>query len=129
MHIWVTAIDEKYSQKHVAQTAHIELAILLRKHGYRYYYCEITNEYSLKTIKHFKVFYKRVNTIPYNTYKINGKNIFDSLKGEAYRSKLVALRALREVLTGIAMRKQGITDPFYVDPLWAGHGVPLKPTQ
>ncbi|ETX08248.1 agmatinase family protein [Candidatus Entotheonella palauensis] len=48
---------------------------------------------------------------------------------QTYRSKLVALRALREVLTGIAMRKQGITDPFYVDPLWADHGVPLKRPQ
>ncbi len=35
-----------------------------------------------------------------------------------YRSKLVAVRAMREMLTGIAMRKSGITDPFYVDPLW-----------
>ena len=35
-----------------------------------------------------------------------------------YRSKLVAVRAMREMLTGVAMRKEGITDPFYVDPLW-----------
>ncbi len=35
-----------------------------------------------------------------------------------YRSKLVAVRAMREMLAGIAMCKSGITDPFYVDPLW-----------
>ena len=39
-----------------------------------------------------------------------------------YRSKLVAARMLREVLTGIAMRKKGITDPYYVDPLWKNSG-------
>lgn len=39
-----------------------------------------------------------------------------------YRSKLVAVRMLREVLTGIAMRKKGITDPYYVDPLWKDSG-------
>ena len=39
-----------------------------------------------------------------------------------YRSRLVAVRILREVLTGIAMRKQGITDPYYVDPLWEDSG-------
>ncbi len=43
-HVWVTAINEKHSQKYIAQTAHIELAILLRNKGYRYYYCEITNK-------------------------------------------------------------------------------------
>ena len=40
------------------------------------------------------------------------------LNDPTYRSKLVAVRAMREMLTGIAMRKSGITDPFYVDPLW-----------
>lgn len=40
------------------------------------------------------------------------------LTDHTYRSKLVAVRAMREMLTGMAMRKQGITDPFYVDPLW-----------
>lgn len=41
---------------------------------------------------------------------------------QTYRSKLVAVRMLREVLTGIAMRKKGITDPYYVDPMWKDHG-------
>ncbi len=35
-----------------------------------------------------------------------------------YRSKLVGVRILREVLTGIAMHRKGITDPMYVDPVW-----------
>ena len=35
-----------------------------------------------------------------------------------YRSKLVANRILREVLTGMAMRKKGITDPYYMDEAW-----------
>ncbi|WP_205618966.1 agmatinase family protein [Rubritalea marina] len=39
-----------------------------------------------------------------------------------YRSKQVAVRILRETLTGVALRKKGITDPFYVDPEWADHG-------
>jgi len=38
-----------------------------------------------------------------------------------YRSSLVAVRAMREMLTGIAMRRKGITDPYYVDPLWQEH--------
>ena len=37
---------------------------------------------------------------------------------QTYRSKLVAVRILREMLTGVAMRKKGITDPYYFDPQW-----------
>ncbi|MEA3274198.1 MAG: agmatinase family protein [Pseudomonadota bacterium] len=40
-----------------------------------------------------------------------------------YRSKLVAVRILRELLTGVAMHKKGITDPYYIDPLWEDNGV------
>lgn len=40
------------------------------------------------------------------------------LTDPTYRSKLVAVRAMREMMTGMAMREQGITDPFYVDPMW-----------
>jgi agmatinase len=43
------------------------------------------------------------------------------LTDNTYRSKLVAVRALREMLTGVAMRKKGITDPFYVDSDWKEH--------
>ena len=44
---------------------------------------------------------------------------------QTYLSPLVAKRALSEVLTGIAMRKKGITDPHYRDPEWVDHDVPL----
>ncbi len=40
------------------------------------------------------------------------------LTDPTYVSKLVAVRAMREMLTGMTMREKGITDPFYVDPLW-----------
>lgn len=43
-----------------------------------------------------------------------------------YRTKLVAVRILRELLTGIAMRKKGMTDPMYLDPQWIDHGVPVS---
>ena len=44
---------------------------------------------------------------------------------QTYRSKLVAVRILREILTGIAMAKKGIDDPDYLNPLWTDHDVPL----
>ncbi|NNJ95871.1 MAG: agmatinase family protein [Gammaproteobacteria bacterium] len=43
------------------------------------------------------------------------------LTDHTYRSKQVAVRILRELLTGIAMRKAGITDPFYYDKHWMDH--------
>ncbi len=47
------------------------------------------------------------------------------LTDHTYRSGLVAIRTLREVLTGIAMRKKGITDVDYLDKMWTDHDVPL----
>ena len=47
------------------------------------------------------------------------------LTDHTYRSPLVAVRTLREVLTGIAMRKKGIKDPMYLDKLWTDHDVPM----
>ena len=47
------------------------------------------------------------------------------LTDHTYRSPLVAVRMLREVLTGIAMRKKGITDPMYLEKLWTDHDVPM----
>jgi agmatinase len=47
------------------------------------------------------------------------------LTDPTYRSKQVAVRILREILTGIAMRNMGITDPMYLDPLWTDHDVPV----
>jgi len=35
-----------------------------------------------------------------------------------YQSRLVGVRIIRELMTGMALRKKGITDPFYVDPEW-----------
>ena len=40
---------------------------------------------------------------------------------QTYRSRLVAVRILRELMTGLALRKKGITDPYYVDPDWVRH--------
>jgi agmatinase len=48
------------------------------------------------------------------------------LTDRTYRTKQVAVRILREILTGMAMRKKGISDPMYLDPLWSDHGVSLK---
>lgn len=47
------------------------------------------------------------------------------LADPTYRSRQVAVRVLREILTGIAMRERGITDPMYLDKLWINHDVPL----
>ena len=41
---------------------------------------------------------------------------------QTYRSKQVAARILRELMTGLALRKRGVTDPYYVDWDWARHG-------
>jgi len=43
------------------------------------------------------------------------------LTDPTYLSRKSAYMALREILTGMAMRKKGITDPFYVDPKWKSH--------
>ena len=45
------------------------------------------------------------------------------LTDPTYRSAQVAVRILREILTGMALREQGITDPYYIDELWKEHGV------
>ena len=38
-----------------------------------------------------------------------------------YQSRQVAVRILRELMTGVALRKKGITDPYYVDRNWIRH--------
>ncbi len=38
-----------------------------------------------------------------------------------YVTPLVANRAVREILTGIAMRKGGITEPHYLSPETTDH--------
>lgn len=47
------------------------------------------------------------------------------LADQTYRTRLVAVRILRELLTGVAMNRKGITDPTYVAPAWRDHGVGL----
>lgn len=44
------------------------------------------------------------------------------LMDPTYVSALNANRVVRECLTGIAMRKQGLTDPHYLSPLTVTHG-------
>ena len=39
-----------------------------------------------------------------------------------YVSALNANRLIRECMTGVAMRKQGLTDPHYLSPLTSSHG-------
>jgi agmatinase len=48
------------------------------------------------------------------------------LADQTYRTRLVAVRILRELLTGVAMNRKGITDPTYVAPDWKDNGVPLS---
>ena len=48
------------------------------------------------------------------------------LNDPSYRTGQMGVRILREVMTGIALGKVGITDPFYIDPLWKDHGGPLE---
>ena len=47
------------------------------------------------------------------------------LVDSTYRTVMVANFILREILTGIALRKKGIQDPNYIAPEWADHGVPM----
>ena len=37
-----------------------------------------------------------------------------------------AVRILREVMTGVALNKLGVTDPNYIADEWSDHGVPLE---
>ena len=39
-----------------------------------------------------------------------------------YVSAMNANRLIKECMTGIAMRKQGLTDPHYLSPLTESHG-------
>ena len=48
------------------------------------------------------------------------------LTDPTYRTKQVAVRILREILTGMALRKKGIKDPYYIDPLWETHPTASK---
>ena len=39
-----------------------------------------------------------------------------------YRTPQVANRCIREIITGVAMRKKGLTEPHYLDPTSIDHG-------
>ena len=41
-----------------------------------------------------------------------------------YRSRLVAVRIVRELMTGLALNKKGITDPYYQDDEWIRYKQP-----
>ena len=47
---------------------------------------------------------------------------FNPLVDPTYVSGMMANRVVRECLTGVAMRKMGITDPAYLSPLTVSHG-------
>lgn len=44
----------------------------------------------------------------------------------SYLSAFTGLRILRETLMGMAMKKEGITDPYYMDKDWLDHGAEVK---
>lgn len=43
-----------------------------------------------------------------------------------YLTPYTALRTLREILTGMALHKKGIKDPYYVDAQWLDHNAPIE---
>jgi agmatinase len=62
----------------------------------------------------------RASTIAHNVIGMELVEV-NPLVETTYRSRQVAVRILRELMTGIALRKQGITDPYYSDPKWIRH--------
>jgi agmatinase len=44
----------------------------------------------------------------------------------SYLTAFTGVRILRETLMGMAMRKEGVTDPYYMDAEWLDHGAPVK---
>lgn len=55
-------------------------------------------------------------------FKENPASIPLDPRDPTYRTGQMANRILRELLTGMALRETGITDPYYIDPLWEDHG-------
>ena len=59
----------------------------------------------------------RAVTIAHNVIGLEMVEV-NPLVDPTYRSRQVAVRIVRELMTGMALRKQGITDPYYVDQDW-----------
>ncbi len=62
----------------------------------------------------------RAATIAHNVVGLEIVEL-NPLVDPTYRSRLVAVRIIRELMTGMALRKKGITDPYYVDRDWVRH--------
>lgn len=62
----------------------------------------------------------RASTIAHNVIGMEIVEV-NPLVDTTYRSRQVAVRILRELMTGVALRKKGITDPYYTDPNWIRH--------
>lgn len=59
----------------------------------------------------------RAVTIAHNVIGLEMVEV-NPLVDPTYRSRQVAVRIVRELMTGMALRKKGITDPYYVDKDW-----------
>ena len=59
----------------------------------------------------------RAVTISHNVIGLEMVEV-NPLVDNTYRSRQVAVRIVRELMTGMALRKKGITDPYYVDEDW-----------
>ena len=62
----------------------------------------------------------RAATIAHNVIGLELVEV-NPLVDTTYRSRQVAVRIVRELMTGMALRKKGITDPYYVDRSWVRH--------
>ena len=62
----------------------------------------------------------RASTIAHNVIGMEIVEV-NPLVDTTYRSRQVAVRILRELMTGVALRKRGITDPYYIDMEWIRH--------
>ncbi len=59
----------------------------------------------------------RAVTIAHNVIGLEMVEV-NPLVDPTYRSRQVAVRIVRELMTGMALRKNGITDPYYMDKDW-----------
>ena len=62
----------------------------------------------------------RAATIAHNVVGLDLVEV-NPLVDTTYRSRQVAVRIVRELMTGMALRKKGVKDPYYVDRDWVKH--------